>query len=198
MILRELGLVIPTEPHNTIQSAVTAASVPPGFAVWIPAWYTGPDTYTNPSNIPIFDMRGAGTTFLGTFGQLITSYDGLTLAGLGFMPILANIRTTGIVANQGATNFLGTTPPAGTYLVVASIVVTTTFTTTGPLLTLGYTDSVGAQSSVAIPATAVGAGSSGNCAFVIQSTGAAQITYAVTSAGTFGAVELNTTLLRIA
>ena len=118
--------------------------------------------------------------------------------GSGFAPVLATIRTIGIVANQGATNFLASAPASGSYLVVATLVVTTVFTTSGPLLTIGYTDSVGAQSSIAIPATAVGVGSQGNCAFVLQTTGVVQVTYAVTSGGTFGAVELTAALLRLA
>lgn len=119
-------------------------------------------------------------------------------SGNGFAPVLTTVRTTGIVANQGATNFLGANPASGTYLVVATLVVTTVFTTSGPLLTIGYTDSVGAQSSIAIPATAVAVGSIGQCSFVLQTTGAAQVTYAVTSGGTFGAVELTAALLRLA
>lgn len=118
--------------------------------------------------------------------------------GNGFAPVLAVIRTTGIVSNQSATNFVATTPASGNYVVLATIVVTTTFTTTGPLLTLTYTDSVGAQTPIVIPAIAVGAGSFGSAVHVLNSSGAAQITYAVTSGGTFGAVELTATLLRIA
>lgn len=118
-------------------------------------------------------------------------------SGNGFAPVLAAVRTTGIVANQGATNFLASAPAVGTYLILATLVVTTVFTTSGPLLTIGYTDSVGAQSSIAIPATAVGVGSTGNCAFVLQTTGVAQVTYAVTSGGTFGAVELTAAFLRL-
>jgi len=141
-------------------------------------------------------LPGAITSSGG--GTPFTTYNGLALVGQGIPLILANVRTIGIVANQGATNFLASTPPSGTYIVIATLVVTTVFTTSGPLLTLGYTDSVGAQSSVAIPATAVGAGSVGSVAFALQSTGAAQITYAVTSGGTFGAVELTASLLRVA
>jgi hypothetical protein len=117
--------------------------------------------------------------------------------GQGLPIIVANVRTTGIVANQTAQNFLGSTPPAGTYLICASLVITTGFTITGPLLTLGYTDSVGAQSSIMIPATiSLLAGASGNGSFILQSTGVAQITYAVTG-GTFGACELNAVLMRL-
>lgn len=65
MINKDLGLVTPTEPYNTIQAAITAASVAPGSAVLIPTWYTGTDTYTNPSNVLILDMRGTGTIYSG-------------------------------------------------------------------------------------------------------------------------------------
>lgn len=125
-------------------------------------------------------------------------YNGLTTVGEAFPVLLANIRTTGIAANQGATNFLASTPAVGTYLIVASLTVTSVFTTSGPLLTLGFTDSVGAQAPIVIPVLAVGVGSFGTVSYLLQSTGAAQITYAVTSGGTFGAAELNTFLARIA
>jgi hypothetical protein len=63
-----LGLFIPDNLNSTIQSCVNAAAKNPRAAVWIPAFYSGTDTYTNPSNVPIFDMRGAGSISFGSSG----------------------------------------------------------------------------------------------------------------------------------
>jgi hypothetical protein len=63
MELNALSLFIPGDTvHTTIQSAVNAAHQAPGGAVWITASYTGHDTYTNPNSVPVFDMRGTGST----------------------------------------------------------------------------------------------------------------------------------------
>jgi hypothetical protein len=62
-----LGVFIPGDTiHTTIQSAVDAAHRAPGGAVWIPAYYTGADSYTNTNRVPIFDMRSNGTITAGT------------------------------------------------------------------------------------------------------------------------------------
>lgn len=64
-----LGLYLPDNLNSTLQSCVNAAAMNPRGAVWIPASYAGTDTYTNPNNVPIFDLRGAGST---SFGQAAT------------------------------------------------------------------------------------------------------------------------------
>jgi len=49
-----------------LQAAIDKAANIPGLgqpraAVWIPASYAGDDTYVNPNNVPVFDMRGPGS-----------------------------------------------------------------------------------------------------------------------------------------
>jgi len=62
-----LNVIIPDSYVGpNLQAAVNQATgVSPQTtkaAVWIPATYAGIDTYSNPSNIPVFDMRGTGST----------------------------------------------------------------------------------------------------------------------------------------
>src|SRR5260370_2897518 len=61
MQLKELGVVIPTDPHNNIAAAINAAQQSPGAAVWIPAWYTGGDSVPANPGVPTFDLRGLGS-----------------------------------------------------------------------------------------------------------------------------------------
>lgn len=75
-----LGLYIPGDGLNTtIQSAVDNAARNPRAAVWINASYAGTDSYTNPSNVPIFDMRGGGSISFGSGGG--TSYYAASFTG---------------------------------------------------------------------------------------------------------------------
>lgn len=91
-----LGLYIPDGVNSTLQSCINAAAINPKGAVWIPASYTGTDTYTNPSSVPVFDMRGSGSadfaggvsssddiswTGINTFSQAIVAVNGVKLDG---------------------------------------------------------------------------------------------------------------------
>lgn len=65
MEVTPLGLYIAgSVPHLTIQAAINAAATNPRAGVWINANYNGTDTYTNPSGVPIFDLRGTGSISL--------------------------------------------------------------------------------------------------------------------------------------
>lgn len=73
MELPSLNLIIPDSAIGPkLQAAVNQAkgTSPQTVksAVWIPATYSGTDTYTNPSNIPVFDMRGSGSISFGGGG----------------------------------------------------------------------------------------------------------------------------------
>lgn len=78
--------------NTTIQSAINAAAKNPRAGVWIKADYAGSDTYTNPSGVPVFDLRGTGTISLTatsaqarptiTGGTVLTSGN-FTLTGWG-------------------------------------------------------------------------------------------------------------------
>jgi hypothetical protein len=58
-----LQLIVPdTYVGPLLQAAVNQAFLTPKAAVWIPANYAGTDTYTNPNNVPVFDMRSGGST----------------------------------------------------------------------------------------------------------------------------------------
>lgn len=75
-----LQLYIPGDSLNTtIQSAIDAAARSPRGAVWINASYGGTDSYTNPSNVPIFDMRGGGSISFGAGGG--TNYYATSFVG---------------------------------------------------------------------------------------------------------------------
>lgn len=66
MEFQPLGIYIPDTVNTTLQSCVNAAAKSPRGVVWIPASYAGTDTYTNPNNVPVFDMRGTGTLTVGS------------------------------------------------------------------------------------------------------------------------------------
>lgn len=126
---------------------------------------------------------GSGTASLGAGGSSQT---------------LASVSRTGIVSSDGAgINIAASTPGAGLYRISYYLLVTSIFTTSGPLVTLTYTDPQQAQ-TITGTAAAVGAGSFIQSSQVFQSSGAAQITYKVTSAGTFGAASIYLTLERLA
>lgn len=116
----------------------------------------------------------------------------------GASQTLASVARTGIVASDGAgINISASTPVAGLYRISYYLLVNTIFTTSGPLVTLTYTDPQQAQTITGTTA-AVGAGSFVQSTQVFQSSGAAQITYKVTSGGTFGAASIYLTLERLA
>lgn len=68
MELQELGVVTPTGPQTNIAAAINAAKTAPGAAVWIPAWYTGTDAVPASPGVPVFDMRGTGSTSFAAGG----------------------------------------------------------------------------------------------------------------------------------
>lgn len=59
-------MYIPDNLNSTLQSCVNAAATSPRGVVYIPATYAGTDSYSNPNNVPIFDMRGAGSISFGS------------------------------------------------------------------------------------------------------------------------------------
>lgn len=89
MEFQPLDLFIPGDGLNTtVQSAINAAARNPRAAVWIRASYGGTDTYTNPSNVPIFDMRGGGSISFGggsgggsSYASSFTGQTSYTVAG---------------------------------------------------------------------------------------------------------------------
>lgn len=120
MILNDLGLVIPTEPHTTLQSAVNAAYVNPRYGVWIPAWYKGTDSYTNPHNVPVFDLRGSGSFSASsspainpTIVALAPSLPGAFIVAHGFG---ATPKVVVINMNSGGGIYFQNTPYDGTNL----------------------------------------------------------------------------------
>lgn len=60
MYIEDLNIIRPSAsgPYTTIQAAINAALInTPPESVVIPASYAGTDTYTNPSNVPVLDLR---------------------------------------------------------------------------------------------------------------------------------------------
>jgi hypothetical protein len=61
MEIPSLQLIVPDfYVGPNLQAAVNQAASSSRFVVWIPASYPGNDTYTNPANVPVFDMRSTG------------------------------------------------------------------------------------------------------------------------------------------
>ena len=66
MTLDDLFIVVGQWPGMNIQLSVNIAAATGNKAVLIPGEYTGTDTFTNPSNVPIIDLRKSGiSTGLG-------------------------------------------------------------------------------------------------------------------------------------
>lgn len=96
MFLEDLNIIKPSTfgPYTTIQAAVNAAlvSVPPS-AVYIPAGYAGTDTYSNASNVPVFDLRPAA---LNT-GSNVKVNAGLTILSAGSPALAPSVPSTYVV-----------------------------------------------------------------------------------------------------
>jgi hypothetical protein len=95
-----LGLYLPDNLNSTLQSCVDAAAKNPRGAVWIPAAYSGTDTFSNPSNVPIFDLRGGGSISFSTVAQAafyattFTNQTSVTVAGVTHNLLTADLQVT--------------------------------------------------------------------------------------------------------
>lgn len=79
--LLPLGIYVPDLLNSTIQSCINAAARSPRGCVWIPASYSGSDLYTNPDNVPIFDLRNGGSLSFGSSSAVLfyaTSFNNIT------------------------------------------------------------------------------------------------------------------------
>lgn len=66
-------IALPDGRFTTIQSAINYAANNPRAVVWINPYYAGSDSYINPSSVPIFDMRGAGSLSFASGGASLNS-----------------------------------------------------------------------------------------------------------------------------
>lgn len=72
----------------------------PRGCVFIPASYSGQDSYTNPNNVPIFDMRGAGSISFGTaspvafYATSFTNQTTVTVLGTTHNLLTADLSVT--------------------------------------------------------------------------------------------------------
>jgi|HubBroStandDraft_2_1064218.scaffolds.fasta_scaffold00832_7 hypothetical protein len=180
MFLEDVGIHKVRMPGDIAEAILAADSGTPGV-VCIPADYLGVDAAANPAGVKIWDLRSPS--------QNPAWMDSSSA-------VIARIALAGVAANVAATNFLAVTPPAGVYRVSVYLVNTTAFTTSGILATIGYTDSKQAQAQPTV-ATGTTAGSDVQAEFIFQSSGAAQITYALSSTGTYGAASAYLVLERL-
>lgn len=58
-------VVVDSVLHTNILAAYQAAQAAPGGSVWIPNSYTGTDSVPVNPTVPVFDMRGQGTSYAG-------------------------------------------------------------------------------------------------------------------------------------
>lgn len=153
---------------------------------------TNPIVFSNAIQAPSIVLTG-----------LITEYDGLTTAGLGVPPILANVSAV----TQSYTVFNSATPvnllasaPAGRYRASIYLVITTTFVTnTEVTITIGWTDEKQAQTYV-LTTSALTAGTYAAGTITLSSAASDAITYTpgVTgSAATAGAASFYIVLERL-
>ena len=183
MFLEDLR-IIKTKPTGGLAEALLGASnTNPGVLAIAPD-YWGTDAVTDTPGALVWDLRSPVNT---------------TTWADGSPAVVARVARTGIAANVGTTNFVPGTniPVAGLYKVTVYLVNTSAFTTAGILATIGWTDAKQAQ-TLATSATAVAAGSYVQTSFIIQSSGTAQITYALSSTGTYGVASAFFSLERLA
>jgi len=108
----------------------------------------------------------------------------------GYDPV---VRLTGQTANIGATSLYTGNPSAGLYEVDCYVEVTTVGTTGTLVLTIGYTDAVGATSQATTGINITGTGrASGR--FLVKVQGAANITYATSGITTAGTLAYNVSI----
>jgi hypothetical protein len=180
MFLEDIGIK-KTKPTGGLAEAMAYSTVTNLSVICIPADYLGSDSVPDPTGVVIWDLRSPFNANWQDQGPAI----------------LARVARTGVAANVSATPFTTLTPPVGTYRASIYIVNTTAFTTAGVSVSIGYTDAKQAQTQVTA-ATATPAGSIVQAELVFESSGAAQITYAVNSTGTYGACSVFIVLERLA
>lgn len=76
MEIPSLNIIIPDgpygAPYSSINAAIGGAATRPGAVIWIPPGYNPAETYVNPNNVPIFDMRGSGSVSFASTGSTLT------------------------------------------------------------------------------------------------------------------------------
>ena len=191
MFLEDLQLIKPSNsgvgaPFQNVAAAVAAAQANNQVVV-VGAGYNGGD------------YNAITTSASASAGVAPQSILDLRPFGAHGTPV-ATAQLTGIASATTAANFVSSIPPAGLYKVDYYLLVTTTFTTAGPKITVGYTDSAfGANTQLSAATPAVTAGSSISGSIVLQSSGTAQITWLVSApGGVFGVAAVYATLTRLA
>lgn len=183
MYLEDIQAYVVGRNEVTIQGAINSvAAAPNSVFVIIPAGYSGTDAYTNASGVSVLDLRPAAQNPNWAGGQPV---------------VVGRASALSLVANAAAANIAPVIPPAGVYRVSIYIVNTAAFTTAGALVTVGYTDAAQAQSQ-ATAATAIGSGAIVAASLIVETAGLAPITYAVSSAGVWGAANVYVVLERLA
>lgn len=123
---------------------------------------------------------------IGSVGAL-TTYNGITTAGLGFPVQVARVRAVSQVAAIGTTTLLATGAATADYLVVGTVYCDTTSAVATVSITIGYTDS-GSQAQTISP-TAAACTTLGSSSFAlinspIVAKNGTNITYATSIANT--------------
>src|SRR5579862_412504 len=95
-----LGLYLPDNLNTSVQSCVDAAAKNPRGCVFIPASYAGTDQFVNSNNVPIFDMRGAGSISFATtntaafYSTNFTNVTVFTVSGVTHNLLTADLSVT--------------------------------------------------------------------------------------------------------
>lgn len=173
-------------------------------AVGITAQGGANSVLTANAGAPVFSATPTVTSLTTTgalvVGSTITTYNGLTTAGLGVAPTLVYSVTTPTTP-VSATNLLGTAP-AGLYEVTYYSVVTTAGVSgTSFALNFLFTDASGAQTIAAFSTTAFTIGAVNQGKFIIQNQSTNNIQYTITEVGSFSphpVLALKLALQRIA
>ncbi|HEY5990850.1 MAG TPA: hypothetical protein VIV12_31310 [Streptosporangiaceae bacterium] len=133
-----------------------------------------------------------------TISGLISNYNAVNTAGQGIPPIYFYDTQANLSATRGPINMQvgGAIAPIGLYR-VAIYIATHTAGTGNVVVTLGWTDGIGAKTLATPPTLTLTAGSFQQAVAHIRTAGGANITYTATYTGT-GAYDIDVSMERIA
>lgn len=190
MEIPALNIIVPDFYNGPkLQAAVNQAATSPQGTVWIPANYPGTDTYTNPSNASVFDMRSGGSTSFGSsspssLNTFFNKFFGLSPNDFGAFGD-TKFCYDGVVTGQPTTSFKSLSTATITNTVLTSNVATYTISGAAPFAT---------GSLVTITGTTNGGGvfNVTNQPILNYATGAVTFTVAITNANVGTAADTGT------
>lgn len=190
MEIPALNIIVPDFYNGPkLQAAVNQAATSPQGTVWIPANYPGTDTYTNPNNAPVFDMRSGGSTSFGasspsSLNTFFNKFFGLSPNDYGAFGD-TKFCYDGVITAQPTTTFKSLATATITNTALTGNVATYTISPAAPLAS---------GSLVTVTGTTNGSGTFNitNQPILNYDTGASTFTVAITHANVGSAADTGT------